>query len=46
MLAALGIVAQPSALDLRVSPDVVDMPVRPLGGVPVMREASAKASRP
>ena len=30
----------------RVSPDVVDMPVRPLGGVPVMREASAKASRP
>lgn len=46
MLAALGVVAQPNALDLRVSSDIVDMPVRPLGDALVMPEASAKASRP
>ena len=44
MLAALGIVAEPDALDLRVRPDVVNMPVQPLRGPLMMPKTSAKAS--
>ena len=34
------------AVEPRVSPQVIDVPVRPLGYLPVVRDAGAYASRP